>query len=154
MRSAGGRRGLALLRVLARWDEVAGAELAPLTRPLRISHGRDGMGGTLDLLVLPSAAPMVQLRLPELLARVNACCGHAAVARIRPTQTAPEGFAEGATPFAPRPAPLRPAQSPPDPALEAALAALAAGVANPRLRAALEGLGRTILSRQTNRKGP
>jgi hypothetical protein len=96
---------------------------------------------------------MVQLRLPELLARVNACAGHAAVARIRPTQTAPEGFAEGPVPFAPRRA-APAAAPPPDPAAEAALAAAAAGVANPRLRAALEGLGRAILSRETNPKGP
>lgn len=154
VRAAGARRGLPLMRLLAHWDEVAGAELAALTRPLRISHGREGMGGTLHLLVAPAAAPVVQMRLPELLARVNGACGHGAVVRIRPTQTAPEGFAEGASPFAPAPARAAAAPPPPDPAAEAAVAATAAGIANPRLRAALEGLGRTILARATNPKGP
>lgn len=152
--NAGAKRGLAMMRLLGHWDEVAGAELAALTRPLKVTHGREGMGGTLHLLVAPAAAPVVQMRLPELLARVNGCCGHGAVARIRPTQTAPEGFAEGTSPFAPGPARAAPAPSPPDPAAEAALAAAAAGVADPRLRAALEGLGRAILARETNRKGP
>jgi hypothetical protein len=47
---------------------------------------------------------MVEMQLPQLKERVNACYGYNAVQRILLTQTAPEGFAEGQARFLAKPA--------------------------------------------------
>lgn len=146
IRLAGEARGFAVSRLLTAWDAVAG-DLAAMTRPVRIGYGREGLGGTLTLLVQPAHAPMVQMQIPRLIERVNAAYGYAAIARISLTQTAATGFAEGQTPFA---APKRP----PDPGLVAQAHDLAAPVQDDGLRAALETLGRNILTRQNPKKGP
>ena len=51
---------------------------------------------------------MVQMQLPKLRERVNACYGYNAISRILLTQTAPTGFAEGQAEFAPAPKPKPP----------------------------------------------
>jgi hypothetical protein len=119
-----------------------------------VGYAREGFGATLTLLVAPAAAPVVQMQLPAIREKVNACYGYAAIARIALTQTAPDGFAEGASPFLRAP-PAPPPRSPdPDPAAAARIAAATEGIADPRLRSALEALGRSILTRTTERKGP
>ena len=129
-------RGFAVSRLLTHWAEVAGNDLAPMARPVRITHGRGGFGATLVLLTSGPLAPLVQMRLEQLRERVNACYGYNAVQRITLTQTAPQGFAEGQAPFAPAPrtergpAPEALARAEsiagrfPDPALAAAMARL------------------------------
>ena len=145
IRKAGESRGFAVSRLLTHWVEVAGSDLARITRPVRIGYGREGMGATLTLLVAPAHAPMVQMSLPGLKDRVNAVYGYAAVARISLTQTAATGFAEGqaqfngAEPTAPKV---------PDPAVRAEAAAVAAPVRDSALRGALEALGQNILTRR------
>lgn len=150
---AGERRGFAQLRLLTHWPEIVGEETARVTRPLRISWGREGFGATLLLLVAPAAGPMVQMQLPLIREKVNACYGYNAIARISLTQTAPQGFAEGRSPFAP--APRAPAAPPaaPDPDIAARAAEATACIRDPALRAALEALGRNVLSRAADRKG-
>ncbi|MDO5706696.1 MAG: DUF721 domain-containing protein [Paracoccus sp. (in: a-proteobacteria)] len=96
-------RGFAVSRLLTQWAEIAGNDMAALARPLRITHGKGGFGATLVLLTSGPVAPLVQMRAEDLRARVNACYGYNAVQRITVTQSAPEGFAEGAAPFAPAP---------------------------------------------------
>ena len=144
VRTAGESRGFAVAKLLTHWEEVAGPDLAAVTRPVKVSYGREGMGATLTLLVRGAAAPMVEMQKDALRARVNAVYGYNAIARILLTQTAATGFAEGQAQFAP--APLAPPQ--PDPALEAEARAKAEGVADEGLRAALERLGQNILTRR------
>jgi len=142
IRKAGEGRGFAVSRVLTHWDEIVGAEIAALARPVKVGYGRDGLGATLTLLCSGAAAPLVQMRLEDIRAKVNACYGYAAIARLKVTQTAPGGFAEAQAPFVPAPARLAPR-----PEVEADAREVAQGVADPGLRTALELLARNVLSR-------
>ncbi len=144
VRAAGETRGFAVARLLTHWAEVAGAELATRTRPVKIGYGKGGMGATLTLLVRSAEAPMVQMALPGLKDRVNAVYGYAAVSHIHLTQTAPTGFAEGQAEFTPAPK----AAKPTDPAVQARAAEATTGVADPGLRTALEHLAQNILTRR------
>ena len=144
MRAAAEKRGFALARMLTHWAEIVGEDAARLARPVKMTHGRGSLGGTLVLLVPGAAAPMVQMQAERIRRAVNAAYGYAAVARVRLTQTAPEGylgFAEAAPPLdgAPPGAPDRAGA-------QSAARDAAAGTADPELRAALEALGRAVLS--------
>lgn len=152
IRTAGEGRGFAVARLLTHWAEVAGPGLAEHTRPVRITYGREGFGATLVLLVRGAVAPMVEAGLPALKDRVNAAYGYAAVSRIRLTQTAAEGFAEGQAQFTPKP---RGETSPnPAPSVRAAAETAASGVKDEALRVALAELGGHILSKTDEpRKG-
>lgn len=141
IRKAGEKRGFAVTRLLTRWAEVVGEDLAAITRPVKVSYGaREGLGATLTLLVSSAHAPLVQMQVPKLRERVNACYGHAAIARILLTQTAPSGFAEARAGFAHAP-------KAPDPVVERRAAEAGAGVRDEWLRTALETLTRNFLSR-------
>lgn len=150
LRQAVEKRGFAIARLLTHWAEVAGPDIAPLCRPVKIGHGKGPMGATLTLLTTGAAGPMLQMQLPALRERVNACYGYNAIARITLTQTAPMGFAEGQTPFdtAPPRAPKAPA-----PQVVQAAHATAAPITDPGLRAALERLACNVLSRDQQNKG-
>ncbi|WP_145107612.1 DUF721 domain-containing protein [Cereibacter sediminicola] len=144
IRKAGEKRGFAVTRLLTHWPEVAGEDLARITRPVKVGYGaREGFGATLTLLVSSAHAPLVQMQLPTLKERVNACYGYAAIHRIVLTQTAPSGFAEGQALFDPAP----PAPRAADPVVKARAAAAADGVQDEGLRAALERLAENFLSR-------
>ena len=143
VRTAGETRGFAVARLLTHWAEVAGAELAAKTRPVKIGYGKGGMGATLTLLVKAAEAPMIQMALPQLKDRVNAVYGYAAVNHIHLTQTAAIGFAEGQAEFAPAPKVAKPL----DPVVIARAQETAQGVADPGLRTALEQLAQNILTR-------
>lgn len=145
IRAVGEARGFAVTRLLTHWPEVVGEALAGITRPVKIGYSRDGLGATLTLLVASAHAPMVQMQLPQIIEKVNATYGYAAIARVTLTQTAPIGFAEGQADFTPR-AP-KPAKAP-DPAVLARAADTAAPIADPGLRAALEALAQNILTRR------
>ncbi|MFD2813574.1 DUF721 domain-containing protein [Paracoccus aerius] len=135
-----------MARLLTHWPEIAGPQLSAMTRPVRISHQRGGFGATLTLLTTGPAAPLVEMQLPQLRERVNACYGYNAVQRIMLTQTAATGFAEGRAVFAA--APAQPAAPDPhvrqqadqiasqfdDPALAEAIARLALNIATKRHR--------------------
>lgn len=149
VREAGESRGFAITKLLTRWAEIAGAETAAMARPLKISYRRDAFGATLTLLTTGAAAPVVQMQIPKIRERVNACYGYNAISRIVLTQTAPEGFAEPAEPFAHRDTPAKRA---PDPALAARAAEVAQGVGDAQLRNALEALARNVLTRKCNGK--
>ena len=150
IRTAGEKRGFAVTRLLTHWAEIAGEATARVARPVKIGYGRDGMGATLTLLTTGAAAPMVQMQLPQLRDRVNACYGYNAISRIHLTQTAASGFAEAQAAFAPA------ADVPdvtPDPQLTDAARVLSAPVGDAGLRAALEALAGNVLSRPRTRKG-
>lgn len=134
-----GRRGFAESRLLTHWAEVAGRDLAAITRPVKLTRG-----GTLTILIDGAHAPQVQMLLPMLRERVNAACGHAAVGRIQITQTAAAGFAEPATGYRPKP-------SEPAPEAMGAVRQELSSIGDDGLRAALETLARNVLSRSPNR---
>jgi hypothetical protein len=138
IRAAGEARGFAVSRLLTHWTEIAGEDLARVTEPVEVSYGK-GFGATLTLLVPGAHAPMIEMQKERLREKVNACYGYNAISRIRLTQTARSGFAEPQAAFA---------HQPPAPSPEVAEAAQRTvdGVADDGLRAALEALGRNILS--------
>ncbi|MFD2172833.1 DUF721 domain-containing protein [Rhodobacter lacus] len=143
IRTAGESRGFAVARLVTHWAEVVGAEIARSARPVKIGYGREGLGATLTLLVEGPMAPMIDMKREEIRAKVNACYGYNAIARIHLTQTAATGFAEGQVAFTPAPG-KRPATLP-SPEVSARARDAAQGCADAGLRAALEELGRNIL---------
>lgn len=146
LRRVGESRGFAVSRVLTHWAEIAGEDLARLCRPVEVSYPRAALGATLTVLTTGAQAPMLEMQKETLRARVNAAYGYNAIARIRITQTAPTGFAEGQAVFGPAPAPQAPQA---DPIVERRAAQTATGIHDDALRQALERLGRNVLS---NRK--
>jgi len=149
VRVAGEARGFAVARLVTHWAEVAGEDIARVTRPVRVGYSRDGLGAELTLLVQGASAPMVEMQKDRIRDRVNAVYGYNAVSRIRLTQTAAFGFAEGQAQF--QQAPVAP--PPADPAIAERATRTAAGVGNPDLRAALERLARNVLSRRKAEEG-
>lgn len=145
IRAAGESRGFAVARLLTHWAEIVGEDAARITRPVKVGYAKGGMGATLTLLVRAAQAPLVQMQLPVLRERVNACYGYNAISRISLTQTAPTGFAEGQAEFAPAP---KPPARPPDAAIAKEARDLAAGVHDDAFRLALETLGQHVLNRK------
>lgn len=139
-------RGFAQTRVLTHWPEIAGEEMAAISRPVDVSYARNGMGATLTLLTTGANAPLLEMQKEKLRERVNAIYGYNAIARIRVTQTAATGFSEGRVSFQHR-APKEPLAPVPDEATRAKAQAAAMGVTNDDLRAALERLATNVLSR-------
>lgn len=156
IRTAGESRGFALSRLLTHWSEIVGDEIAARAQPVKVGYGRGkdkgegGLGATLTLLVQGSAAPLVQMQIPQIQERVNGCYGYNAISRIHLTQTAGVGFAEGQSPFAAR---QKSALQPPDPDLLQAASELSREIQDESLRAMLEALGEKVLSRPRSRKG-
>jgi hypothetical protein len=150
IRAAGESRGFAVARLLTHWAEVVGEETAAMARPVKVGYGREGFGATLTLLTTGAAAPVLQMQLPKIRDRVNACYGYNAISRVAITQTAPLGFAEGQVAFGPAPTPPPAA---PDPAIMAEARTLSGEVQDPGLRALLEALGEKVLSRRGTKKG-
>lgn len=149
IRKAGEARGFAVARLLTHWTEVAGADLARVTRPVKIAYGREGFGATLTLLTTGAVGPMVEMQKERLRERVNAVYGYNAIARILLTQTSASGFAEGQAAFQPAPK----APPPPDPVIARKAAETAAPIHDDGLRAALEALGQNILTRRKPKEG-
>ena len=140
-------RGFAETRLLTHWAEFVGEQVSSVATPVNVSYGRGALGATLTLLTTGANAPMLEMQKLQILEKVNACYGYRAIARIRITQTAPTGFAEGRVAFAP--APKAPQQ--PDPATQDRARAVASGVANDDLRTALEALAANVLTKHKNR---
>ncbi len=151
IRTAGEARGFAVARLLTHWPEIAGEELARVTRPVKVHYGREGMGASLTLLTTGAMAPIVEMQKEALRERVNAVYGYAAISRILLTQTAASGFAEGQAQFMPAPPKAPP---PPDPAIAAKAAETAAPIRDEGLRAALEALAQNILTRRKTKDAP
>ena len=145
IRRASESRGFAVSRVLTHWEEVAGPDIAAIARPVDVSYGRQGFGATLTVLTTGANAPILEMQKEKLREKVNAVYGYNAISRIRLTQTAPTGFADGQASFDHRPKVDTPRA--PDPASQRTASALAAAVDDEALRAALESLGGNVLSK-------
>lgn len=155
IRKAGEARGFAVTKLLTHWPEVAGPDLAPLCRPLRIGYAQGGFGATLTLLASGAAAPLVQMQVERLREKINAIYGYGAIARIRLTQTAGDGFAEAQRPFeaghgvAGNIAPISPQALA---RARAVVSGLTEGVADQGLKSALERLATSVLMKQAARR--
>lgn len=124
--------------VVRRWSEIVGERYAGVSAPESIRFPRgERSNGVLSLVVQGAHAPMMQHIAPEIMERVNRFFGYPAVARV--------AIRQGEVPRAPRPAaPATPAPVPAelgdslraiaDPELRAVLEGLAAGVAMPVLK--------------------
>jgi hypothetical protein len=144
IRKASESRGFAQSRLLTNWAEVAGDDAAAISRPVEVSYGRGGMGATLTLLTTGANAPVLEMQKEQLRAKVNAVYGYNAIARIRVTQTAATGFAEGRVAFEGAPSKHKTAL---DPALKAKATQTAAPIADESLRDALARLGENVLNK-------
>lgn len=150
IRTASETRGFAVTRLLTHWEEIVGEAVARVANPVDVSYGRQGLGATLTVLTTGPNAPVLEMQKDQIRERVNACYGYRAISRIRITQTAPTGFAEGAVAFG-HPKPTTGAE--PDPALRQAAADVAAPIESEHLRLALEALGTNVLQKQKAEKG-
>lgn len=144
IRRATEKRGFAETRLLTRWAEIVGPDIAKVGQPVDISYGRGGFGATLTVLTTGAQAPVLEMQKEDLRTKINAVYGYNAIARIRITQTAPTGFSEGQTQF--DASPLKVVEQP-DAKVGAASREIAAPVGNDSLREALEKLGQNVLAR-------
>ncbi len=140
VRTASESRGFAVSRLLTHWAEVVGPDIARTARPVDVAYGR-GMGATLTLLTTGAQAPMLEMQKDIIRERVNACYGYAAISKVRITQTAATGFAEGRAQFDPAPK-----QHPAAPQITPEATKAAKDVHDADLRSALERLGANVLS--------
>jgi hypothetical protein len=144
IRRAGESRGFAVSRLLTHWAEIAGADIAAIARPVNVSYGRGNFGATLTVLTTGAQATMLEMQKEKLREKVNSVYGYNAISRVRITQTAPTGFAEGQVAFDHRP---KAEAKAPAPKVVAAASQAARSVENDQLREALERLGRNVLSK-------
>ncbi|OIQ28423.1 MAG: RNA-binding protein [Alphaproteobacteria bacterium MedPE-SWcel] len=152
IRKAGESRGFAVSRLLTHWEEIVGPDLAAMARPVKVGYGRGGIGATLTVLTTGAYAPMLEMQKTALREKVNAVYGYNAISKLHITQTAPIGFSDGQVDFRYAPKVRPPTEVAPEDV--AAAQETATGVENEELRAALERLGRNVLTRQkTTRKG-
>ncbi|PRY20920.1 hypothetical protein CLV78_11174 [Aliiruegeria haliotis] len=142
IRKASETRGFAETRLLTHWGEIVGADVAAVSRPVNVSYARGSFGATLTVLTTGAQAPMLQMQEPRLREKINACYGYSAITRIRFTQTAPTGFAEGQAEFGPAPVPEH---RPPDREIKKQAEIMAVDVQDEGLRKALADLGAEVL---------
>lgn len=147
IRSVAEQRGFAETRLLTHWAEIVGQSLALIAHPVKISYAREGMGATLTVLTDGARAPELQMMLPKLKEKVNACYGYNAISRIMITQTAEMGFAELSAGFQHKSAaPVKTLSTPRAEALKSSLEP----IGDARLRASLEKLGNNVLNKKLN----
>ena len=124
-----------------RWREIVGDRLARVTRPQKLTTGKGGAPGVLELRVAGAAALLVQHQSQDILARVNLFLGAGSVDRLRIAQGPVAPLKEAAA------RPKRNATPAPLPAQAEADLAASIAAAPEELRAALARLGRVALSR-------
>ena len=147
IRRAGESRGFAVSRLLTHWPEIVGEDIAAIARPVNIGYGRGGFGATLTVLTTGAQAPMLEMQKERLREKVNAVYGYNAISRIRLTQTAPVGFAEGQAQFRHGVQDKKPE---PTPEIERQAGETVRPIENDSLREALERLGRNVMTKQNN----
>jgi len=147
IRTASETRGFAETRLLTRWEEIVGASVSQIARPVKIGYGREGMGATLTVLTTGAQAPMLEMQKDQIRDKVNACYGYRAISRVRVTQTAPTGFADGKVAFGHKP---KSEPAPPSAELTAAATAVVGPVKSDELRQALEALATNVLRKQSS----
>ncbi len=135
--------GAALAELVAAWPQIAGPRLADSTAIDRLALPRGaaaGRGpGVLHLRVEPALALELQHVAPQIIEKLNAYLGYAAIGRIALVQrpVTPLGGVK-----------RRRAALPPDATAREAAARSAAIIEDPELRAALSRLGSQLLKRR------
>ncbi len=145
IRRAGESRGFAVSRLLTHWAEIVGQDIASIAQPVKVGYAKGGFGATLTVLTTGPQAAMLDMQREQLRDKVNAVYGFNAISRVRITQTAPTGFAEGQASFDHKPKVVKPTIST---EIAAEADKVSRDVNDEDLRAALERLGRNVLSRQ------
>lgn len=143
IRKVAEKRGFAAARLLTRWAEVVGPDVAAIAVPVGVAQPRGQAGATLTLLCPGPAALRLEMEAPRLVDRINQVYGFAAIGRIRLRQTSHADFASAqatAKASAAPSAPMAPAAPPPD-------------VSDTELRLALGRLAANVRSR-TDRDRP
>lgn len=144
MQTAQAKRGFALARLQALWDDVAGVDLCSVCWPARLATTRGPAGGLLTLAVEGAHAPMVQMMVPTLRERINGAMGPGTVGRIQLRHAAdvrPEGAAAR---------PVKRERPEPKP-LPADLTEQLSSIGDDEFRIALETLAQNVLSRRLNK---
>jgi hypothetical protein len=143
------RRGLTGADIARQWPAIVGAELAARCRPrqLRFPKPGEAVDGRLTLRVAPGWALEVQHLESLLLERINGFFGYRAVARLV-LQQGPLPALRGGPAATPHPR-AKTAAAPLGPDLAEKLST----VADSDLRAALEGLGRSLREKRDKPSG-
>ncbi|MGB0958675.1 MAG: DUF721 domain-containing protein [Halocynthiibacter sp.] len=144
IRQAGEKRGFPMTKLLTHWDDIIGADIARIARPIKTTYGRGALGATLTLLTTGANAPILQAQTPVIIERVNACYGYRAISKIHVTQTAPTGFSEGKVAFEHAPKPKKIGFAPD---VVATAKDTTQNVGDTSLREALERLGSNVITR-------
>lgn len=142
-----GKHGFSSAALIEEWDNVIGPELAATCQPVKLGFPpRQRDNGTLHIRADSGTALELQHLEPQIIQRVNAFLGYAAVARLTYIQAPMSKRQMDAR---------RHRKSPPDPVITppmpAATAKEIAAVDDPDLRASLERLGAAI--RQSESRG-
>ena len=137
------RFGFIQSSLITRWPEIVGARIARVSAPesLRFPQGKKA-DGTLNLSVTGAHAILVQHAIPDIIARVNAFFGYAAVRSIK--------LKQGRALPEPVPASER-TSAPPPPAAPAGDTALTT-IADPELRTVLSALAASLSRRDAPEK--
>ena len=143
-RAAFRRFGFVQSSVVTRWPGIVGDRHAQACRPesIRFPHGQKGEG-TLNLVVRPAHAPLIQHVIPEIIERVNRFFGYKAVARVKMRQgevKPPRGEERPKAPPSLRPIPMELGDSLRD-------------IGDPELRTVLESLARSLGNGQEDEQG-
>ncbi len=141
-RAAFRKFGFVQSSIVTRWPEIVGASHARTCQPERIRFARGRKdGGTLELVVLPAHAPMIQHIVPEIIERVNRFFGYNAVGQVKLRQGAVKAspVKSASAPLSLKPVPVELGDSLRD-------------IGDPELRAVLEGLARGLGSEQETDK--
>ena len=59
-------RGFSQSRLLTHWPEIAGDDIAAISRPVEVRYGRGGLGATLTLLTTGANAPILEMQKEKL----------------------------------------------------------------------------------------
>ena len=134
-RAAFRRYGFVQSSVVTRWPEIVGPAHARVSSPeaIRFPPGEKA-DGILQLVVVPSHAPLITQVIPEIIDRVNRFFGYKAVARVKIRQgavTPPEAERPAKPPPSLKPIPLELGDSLRD-------------IGDPELRMVLESLARSL----------
>lgn len=132
-----GKRGLAFAALIAEWDEIVGRRLGARTLPEKLVFPKGKRAeATLHIRVEGAFALEIQHLEPQILERLNGFLGFRAVVALRLINaTLPIRSPRGVT--------LRP----PTRAESERIAAAAAGIEDPELRATLERFGTSLTTR-------
>ena len=140
-RAAFRRFGFVQSSVVSRWREIVGERYASVSSPESIRFpAAKRAGGVLTLIVEGAHAPMMQHVAPVIVERVNRFFGYAAVERVQFKQGLVQIARSNGTKSRPAPPSLRP--------IPAELGDSLRAIADPELRACLEGLARGLSARE------